>query len=195
MSQTGEQWKPLTSRQRVVTRRPGFLWDARIDAMPGVSVHVHDAYTGGEGALRVAALGLVTVADLHGPGEMARGELMRFFAEVAWYPTALLPSQGVRWQAVDEHSANATLVDDMISSTMRFHFDDAGLIDTVSTEARGAAVGKTMVMTPWQARLSDYQECGGMRVPFTGEAAWLQPQGRKPYWRGRITSLAYEFAA
>ena len=49
-------------------------------------------------------------------------------------------------------------------------------------------------MTPWQARLSNYQERGGMRVPFTGEAAWLQPQERKPYWRGCIASLAYEFA-
>ena len=33
-----------------------------------------------------------------------------------------------------------------------------------------------------------------MRVPLTGEAAWLQPQGRKPYWRGSVASLAHEFA-
>ena len=29
LSPSGEQWKPFTSRQRVITRRPGFLWDAR----------------------------------------------------------------------------------------------------------------------------------------------------------------------
>ena len=47
-------------------------------------------------------------ADLLGAlGEVAQGELMRFFAEAAWYPTALLPSQGVRWQAVDDTSARA----------------------------------------------------------------------------------------
>ena len=28
MSATAEQWKPFNSKQRVVTRRPGFLWDA-----------------------------------------------------------------------------------------------------------------------------------------------------------------------
>lgn len=28
--------------------------------------------------------------------ELARGELMRFFAEAAWYPTALLPNQGLQ---------------------------------------------------------------------------------------------------
>src|SRR5574337_1212376 len=30
MSETGEQWKPFTSTQRVITRRPGFDWEGRI---------------------------------------------------------------------------------------------------------------------------------------------------------------------
>jgi hypothetical protein len=34
----------------------------------------------------------------------------------------------------------------------------------------------------------------GLRVPFTGEVAWLLPEGRRTYWRGSITTLAYEFA-
>ena len=56
-------------------------------------------------------LGLFTVAQAQGQGsdELARGEFMRWFAEAPWYPTALLPSQGVRWQAVDDTSAQATL--------------------------------------------------------------------------------------
>ena len=33
MSATDEQWKPFTSRQRVVTRRPAFLWDAQISML------------------------------------------------------------------------------------------------------------------------------------------------------------------
>ncbi len=32
-----------------------------------------------------------------------------------------------------------------------------------------------------------------MRVPMSGEVAWLLASGRKTYWRGRITSLRYEF--
>lgn len=36
LSPTGEQWKPFTSRQRVVVQRPGFLWNARIALAPGV---------------------------------------------------------------------------------------------------------------------------------------------------------------
>jgi hypothetical protein len=43
LSATGEQWKPFTSRQRIVIRRPGFLWDAKIAMLPGVAVRVVDS--------------------------------------------------------------------------------------------------------------------------------------------------------
>jgi hypothetical protein len=100
----------------------------------------------------------------------------------------------VRWDAVDDHSAKATLVDGRVCVTMLFSFNDAGLIESVRVEARGATVGKTIVMIPWEARISSYQERNGMRVPLIGEASWLPPQGRKPYWRGTIAALAYEFS-
>lgn len=194
MSASGEQWKPFTSRQRVVARRPGFLWDARVSMLPGLAVHVHDSYIAGEGLLHAAVLGLITVAKVHGGGEIGRGELMRFFAEMAWYPTALLPSQGVRWEAIDDASANATLVDGPLTLTLQFRFNAAGLIDSARAEARGAMVGQVLVMLPWEGRWSNYQARDGMMVPLTGEAAWLRPEGRKPYFIGAVTSLAYEFA-
>ena len=50
-------------------------------------------------------LGLFSLVDMCGGGDVSGGELMRFFAEAAWYPTALLPTQGVRWEAVDGRSS------------------------------------------------------------------------------------------
>jgi len=50
------------------------------------------------------------------------------------------------------------------------------------------------VMMPRDYRLSDCQTRDGMTVPMTGEAAWILPEGRKPYFRGTIPSLRYEFA-
>jgi hypothetical protein len=195
MSATSEQWKAFTSRQRVVTRRPGFLWDAQILILPGLNVRVVDSYIAGKGLLHAAILGLFTMADLSGDGEIARGEFMRFFAEAAWYPTALLPSQGVRWEALDDCSANATIVDGALTLTLLFRFNDAGLIDSFRADARGGAmVGKEMVMLPWEGSLSNYQTRDGMTVPFNGEVAWMRPEGRKPYFVGTVTALTYEFA-
>ena len=195
MSATAEQWKPFTSQQRVITRRPGFDWDARVMMFPGVPVHVHDAYIAGAGLLHGAVLGLVTVVDMADTPELARGELMRFFAEAAWYPTALLPSQGVRWEAVGDSSANATLTDGPLSLKLLFQFNAEGLIDTVRAEARGRVVDGKTVTAPWQGRYWRYATQGGMRVPQEGEVAWLLPEGEKPYWRGRTVSSSYEFAS
>ena len=193
LKQPGEQWIPFTSRQRVVTRRPGFVWNARMAIVPGIAVYVHDAYVCGEGILHPAILGLFSLAEQVEARVLAQGEFVRFFAETAWYPTALLSSQGVRWDAVDDRSAKATMVDGSLSVVMLVTFDEANLIESVRVEARAAVVGKTIVMTPWEARMSNYQERDGMLIPLTGEASWLSSEGRAPYWRGTITSLTYEF--
>lgn len=195
LSEGGERWTPFTSTQHVVTRRPGFVWDARVATVPGVPVHVHDAYVAGTGILHPSIAGVFSLANLRGTRDVALGELMRFVAEAAWYPTALLPSQGVRWQALDERSARATLVDGDLALTLTFTFRAGdGLIESVRADARGRTVGGRVEPTPWEGRWSDHAERDGMVVPLTGEVAWLLPEGRRPYWRGTITALRYEFA-
>ncbi len=195
MSATGEKWKPFTSQQRVTTRRPGFLWNAQIMMMPGLPVQVVDSYIAGNGLLEAAVLGLFTMADVSGGGEIARGEFMRFFAEAPWYPTALLPSQGVKWEPVDDRSANATIVDGPLTLTLMFRFNDADLIESFRAEARGSLIDNEMVMAPWEGRWSNYKRCGGMMVPLTGEVAWVRPEGPRPYFKGTVTALDYEFGA
>jgi hypothetical protein len=36
-------WMPFTSEQRVMTNRPGFVWNARMTLLPGFAIRVHDA--------------------------------------------------------------------------------------------------------------------------------------------------------
>jgi hypothetical protein len=100
----------------------------------------------------------------------------------------------VRWEAVDDRSAHATLIDGPITLTLLVRFDEAGLISSMHADQRGAGVGNDMVMLPWECSVSNYQLRDGMLVPTVGEAAWLRPEGRQPYFVGRLTSLGYEFA-
>ncbi len=193
LGRPAERWRRFTATQRVVTRRPGFDWDARIALLPGVPVRVHDAYVAGEGLLHASLFGLVPLARLRGTPELAEGELMRFLAEAAWYPTALLPSQGVRWEPVDERSAAATLADGDVRVTLTFHFADDGTIASVRG-IRGRTVGTRIFPTPWEGRWAHYELHGGMRIPTEGEVAWHLPDGRRPYWRGRLVRIAYELA-
>lgn len=108
MGDSEDKWVPFDSTQYVITRWSGFRWDARVRMAPGLVVLVHDAHVTGEGALAAKTLGLFAIMEQPSALELARGELMRFFAEGAWYPTALLPSQGVRWETLDDTQASAT---------------------------------------------------------------------------------------
>ncbi|WP_429886011.1 DUF6920 family protein [Geoalkalibacter halelectricus] len=193
LDEAGEKWVPFTPWQKVTVHRPGFVWDARMRMAPGVKIRVHDAYVRQEGLLRASLFGLITLADLRGTPEIAQGELMRFLAEAAWYPTALLPGKGVRWEAIDEHSARAVLCDGDVSVRAVFHFDANGLIDRVYCEERHRVVKGQSVPTPWQGRFWDYERRDGMLIPLSGEVSWLLPEGEKPYWRGRIMEIKYRW--
>lgn len=193
LSERGERWLRFSSRQRVVLAQPGFDWDARIRLLPGLAIRVHDAYVDGCGILTARLLGLPLVNQRDSP-ELARGELMRFLAEAAWYPTALLPSQGVQWTALDASRARADFADRGSRVSLEFDFGTDGLITTVRAEDRGRTVRGRTVPTPWEGRWSHYAERDGMQVPLEGEVAWLLADGRKPYWRGRVTRLEYQHA-
>jgi hypothetical protein len=118
---------------------------------------------------------------------------MRFLAEAPWYPTALLPSQGVRWEPVSDTSAMATITDGNAVVSLRFEFNEMGLIDSVHADARWRTVKEEVIPTPWTGRFWKYEIRDGMQVPMEAEVAWLLPEGRKPYWRGCISGVNYEF--
>jgi hypothetical protein len=194
MSEGEPRWAAFTSQQVVITRRPGFDWHGRISAFMGLDVRVHDAYIAGVGELTAKLAGTVTLTDMRGTPELAQGELMRWLAEACWYPTALLPSQGVRWQAVDAQSARATFSDSGHEVSLLFHFGNDGLVDNIRSPARPRTVAGQVTTAPWRVRVWGYEERNGMRVPSEAEAAWQLPSGDLPYWRGRIGAVHFEWA-
>ncbi len=195
MREASNWWRPFSSDQLVVLNRPGFDWNARITLLPGLSVRVHDSYVAGEGQLRASLLRVMTVASMNGTGDFASSELLRFLAEAAWYPTALLPTQGVTWAPRDDASAIATLTDRACSVHLQVTFGEWGFIDTVRTEGRGRMINGVMVFTAWEGRFWQYELRNGVCVPLSGEASWLLPRGPRPYWRGRIESIEFVFDA
>jgi len=181
-------WSPFTSVQHFAMDPPAFAWDARIRMAPGVTAHVLDTYRRGQGSVLARLAGLLTVADEGGTPEIAEAALMRYLAEAAWFPTALLPGGGVTWEAVDDASARATLTDAGVSATVTFHFDAEGRITGASAERfRDAQDGRS----PWGGHFRDYRLMDGMQIPTEGEVYWTLPEGTLTYWRGRIVRAEY----
>lgn len=186
------RWLPFLSDQVVTTQPPGFDWHARISLAPGIELQVHDTYLAGLGILDAKLFGRFALAHQQDANALAEGELMRFLAEAVWYPTALLPSQGVQWQALDADSALAILADGHAHVALYFTFDDDGLISRVRAQSRGRSVSGRIVPTPWQGRFHEYRIFNGMLLPSAGEVAWILDEDEKTYWRGHITSIEHE---
>jgi len=192
LNELEDQWHPFAATQLVTTQRLGFDWDARIQMAPGLNAFVHDTYLLGEGSLHASLLGLFTVAKMHGAPENNQGELLRFFAEALWYPTALLPSQGVCWEAINDNSARATLTDGATTASAVFQFNADGTIATFRADAR---YRDKLTAMPWGGRFWNYAVRDGMLIPLEGEVGWEYPEGMRLYFKGKTTEISYEFAA
>ena len=192
-------WSPFTAVQHYTADPPGFVWDAEIrmiPRMPLLPMRVRDAYVAGEGAMLGRLAALVPVVRQGGTPAMAAGSLMRYLAESVWLPTALLPSDGVRWTPVDDATARVTLTDRATTVAVDMHFGARGEIERVSA-LRERDVDGTPVPTPWVGEFRDYERMEGMMVPRGGEVAWLlgEDDGEEPfaYWRGDVVGARYQF--
>lgn len=185
-------WVPFEAVQEVSTDPAGFVWSARMRVAPGVGILVRDALVLGRGSMVASVLAVFRLADVSGTPEIAEGALHRYLAEASWFPTALLPSAGVVWTPLDDASARATLTLGATTVSLDFHFGTDGLVQRVFARERAREVEGRFVPTPWQGRWSDYAERDGMMIPLSGEVEWLLAQGAQPYWRGRVTEVAYD---
>lgn len=185
-------WSEFRSVQHFSADPPGFVWDARIDMVPLVGVRVRDGYLGGRASMLGRVAALIPVVDQRGGPELAAGALHRYLAESAWLPTALLPRDGLVWEAIDDATARVTLTDAGTVVSLDVHFSAAGELVRVEAE-RYRDVNGVPVLTPFVGHFSEYQAVAGMRIPMAGAVEWVLPEGRLTYWRGRITKAEYAF--
>lgn len=187
------RWQPFTSVQHVNTEPPGFVWSAAISMAPlPIGIRVRDSYLSGVGSTRAAIAGVFPLGGQEGTAEVAASALWRYLAEAVWLPTALVPSERLTWTAIDDRTARATLHDHGATAVADFHFGDGGEVVRVSG-LRYRSAGGQQVLTATEGEIGSYERIDGMMIPTEGEVAWLLPQGRHAYWRGRLMSTRYQY--
>jgi len=191
---TTERWMRFEASHIVAPTAIGFLWDARVGVAPLLHVRVHDALLFGHGFGQVSLLSSVTVASARARVEMNLGALHRFLAEAVWYPTALLPSLKLRWRAIDDRTANATLTDDGSAVSLDFRFSPSGEVASIYTPARWGTFDGGYKQVPWEGHFRRYARRDGMLVPSEGEVGWYSGGEWRSIWQGTVVSATYEFA-
>ena len=189
-----DRWLKFEASQIVAPPAIGFLWNARVAMAPLLHVRVRDALIAGHGSGQVSFLSAFTVAAAGSNLEMNSGALHRYLAEAVWYPTALLPSANLRWSAINDNTALATLTDNGITVSLEFRFNTAGEVTGIYTPARWGTFDGGYRQVPWEGRFRNYVNRGGILVPSEAEVGWYSEGEWRSVWRGTITESNYEFA-
>lgn len=188
----GERWMTFEAEHIATSPAPGFVWSARVRVAPLLHLRVRDALVGGVGSGRVSLLSAFPVATDGGTEEMSSGSLHRYLAEAVWYPSALLPSDRLRWEAIDDHSARATLSEGGSTVSLEFRFAADGTVSGIHTLARWGRFDGAYRQLPWEGHFRAYEEVDGMIVPMEGEVGWYLDDVWQAVWKGRITSASFE---
>jgi hypothetical protein len=91
-----DSWMSFKATQTISTVACQFDWRAR--AGPFGMVTAHDALKEREGQFDIMALGVIPIARAEHTQALMRGELMRYLAEIAWVPDAILCNTDLRWR-------------------------------------------------------------------------------------------------
>lgn len=183
-----DRFAPFSARQGIDLRQPAFTWRARTGPLGCVSVT--DALQDGEARLEVRFLGLLRLAGLRGGEEAAKGELMRYLAELAWAPDAILSNPSLSWRVLDERTLRVAAGHGAARAEVELGLDGEGRIASARADDRPRHEGGRFVPRPWRGRFHDHRRHEGRWLPFAGEVGW-QVDGRWfTVWQGRIERWA-----
>jgi hypothetical protein len=188
-----ERWMPFIAEQTIAPVATGFLWDARVGVTPGFHIQVLDSLVDGRGAGQVSLFSAIRIASDSGTPQMNSGALHRFLAEAVWSPTALLPSERLRWSSIDDSTACATLTANGATVSLEFRFNAAGEVVGIFTPGRWGSFGGRYLQKPWEGRFRDYVTVQGMRVPKHGEVGWCDDGVWGQVWEGTLLEARYDF--
>ncbi|PLZ53940.1 DUF6544 family protein, partial [Fischerella thermalis] len=156
-------WVPMQAKQRISLLK-GFVWQATVGR--GLSQFVGaDYYIKGTGRMRFSLWGLVPLVNAH-THDIARSSLGRLAGEFVWLPSALLPQQGVIWQAIDERTVQASFVIDDEPVTLRLIVDADGKVLQLSLPRWGDATEDgSWNYIPFGVEFQAEQQFGGFTIP------------------------------
>ncbi len=182
------KWMPAAAEQYFNVNEPGFIWTVDVQMPPGLPIAGRDKYLDGKGNMLIQLFALMPVVN--GSGEkIDQGSLLRFLGEMVWFPSAAL-SPYIRWEAVDDHSAKATMQYKGVTASAVFRFDAAGNV-ILTTAERYMGSGDKATLEHWVIPISEWREMNGVRIPTKGEVNWQLQTGDFSYYRWEIVAVDY----
>jgi hypothetical protein len=188
----GQKWMPMQAEQCFTPNPSAFLWHAKVRSAPLLWIAVRDTYDRKRGNVLVRLLSTIPLADATGP-EIDVSSLLRFLAEMVWFPTAFLDDSRIVWEGIDDSHARAAITDGALAGSLVCTFDPEGKMTRCATDERFMMTGDRVTRERWTGHFHRYEEREGFRIPTEIEAEWNLTGGDFSYGRIRVTGIAYEY--
>ncbi|MCE5197063.1 MAG: hypothetical protein LLG09_08065 [Negativicutes bacterium] len=160
---------------------------AYIDSsMYGIPFEGLDTYSDGSGSMKGVLAKLFTLFDQTGE-VMDKSSLVTFLSEILFVPNSALQDY-IKWEAVDDLNAKATISCYGISVSGIFTFNENGEMLSFTTDDRSAVAtdGSSETME-WSVVCDDYIELNGIKKPTSFQAIWHYDDGDLIYFNGKGT--------
>lgn len=175
-----QNFKTMTAEQYFNVDSIEFYWQGKVNIITAA-----DKFIGGKGNMKVKLFGLIKVAEEEGP-EIDQGEILRFLAEGVWFPSVFL-NDYISWEALDDHSARATITYKDLSASAIFHFNAKNEIEKITAKRYMGKSG----LKDWEIRILEYKEFHGVRIPGKSEVLWKLSDGDFCWYKPVIFDIEY----
>jgi hypothetical protein len=151
------------------------------------AIRVRDALQGGAGRMQTRILGLIPVARVGPSPTLTRGELMRYLAELAWAPDALLLNPTLRWRELEGGRGLAVGAGmGEAAAEIELNLNADGRIGVAFAPDRPRVVDDGFVPTPWRGRFATYRLSEGVWTPVEAEVDWQIDGEWVTCWEGQV---------
>lgn len=181
------RWMDFTAEQYFDLINPSFIWTADVEMMPLIYLNGRDKLKDGEGEMLIKLLSLVNVVDVGHNNKINSGAMIRYLAEICWFPSAAL-NDYLSWKEIDSLSAEATMKLNDRSVSGIFRFNDNG--EMISFEAdRYYGGGEDAKLERWVIETVENREIDGYIIPVKSKVIWELEEGDYNWLNLEITDL------
>ena len=161
-------WLPMQA-QEILTPK-GFVSKAVIGR--GFQFKGADYYFNNSGRMQFKMWGLIPLVNVDS-SDTTRSAIGRLGAEFIWLPSALLPSMGTTWKAIDDNTIQASLQIDGEPVTLTLVIDADGKVLQISLPRWGDRTeNKTWAYIPFGSKCEAELHESGFTIPYKMSAGW-----------------------
>ena len=188
--QENGKWLPFSAEQFINADDQAFVWNATVNSGGILPINARDKYFRCHGNMFINGMYTVPIANNSGR-EIDQGTLMRFLAEIIWFPTAALATY-IRWDYLSETSAIATIDNGLTSVSGVFSFETNG--DVKGFEGmRYRDINHYYALEKWTIAIMGYRVLGGVRIANNCEVSW-QKNGKTFTWlKVEISKMQFSY--